>query len=177
MIDISLLTDRVLLFDSLLADEPVHHNDGNVINAPDFVVDVETGALNQFFQIFDDIGFDREVNRLQLDVQIWFILSWTLKSMRTVENIQALVSGCKLKIARNMADKGELFALKPEEENLLHSVETDLLLNALSSAAMRVVNDRRFSFGDFVVGKHHNINDQVATEISTFIKLFYDQIF
>ena len=176
LIDMSRLGDRVLLFDSLLEREYEWREDSAIIDAPDFVVDVEAHALKQFFQVFDDIGFDRAVNRARLDVQIWFIMSWTLASLKSVQNIQALVSDCNLKIVRNMADEGQRRALKPEEENLLQSVEVAMFLNALSPDAARIVNDGSFSFGDFLVEKHHNFGDQIAAEISHFIKLFYDQI-
>ncbi len=169
IIDLSRVADQVMLFDTMLesgVDSP----------SPDFVVDVSANDLNRFFRIFSDIGFERGAFEAHLEIQICYIISWTLKSLRNAAKIRDILSGSRFTIVRNMAIEALPFTPDLEEESQVPNIEVDLFLNALSPEVFRAIDDIHFSFATFIEGGHSELEYEMRAEIWNFLEDVHNQI-
>ncbi len=168
-IDLSRVADQVSLFDTMLdaASNP---------DCPDFVVDVAANELNRFFRIFTDIGFERGAFEAQLDIQVCHVLSWTMKSLQTADNIRKLLNSSRFVAVRNMAVEALPFTPDPEDEAQIPKIEIDLYLNALSKPTFHIVSQTGFSFARFVEGGYEELVYETRAEIWNFLEDVRNQI-
>ena len=168
-IDLSRVADQVALFDTML-----EFADGG--HGPDFVVDVSASELRRFFRIFTDIGFERGAFETQLDIQVCYIISWTMRSLQTAASIRDVLTSSSFIAVRNMAIEALPFTPKPEEEAQVPHMEIDLFLNVLSPKVFRYVNETQFSFSSFIEGGHDELENEMRIEIWNFLEDVYNQI-
>ncbi len=168
-IDLSRVADQVVLFDTMLGSE----SDGP---SPDFVVDVSANELNRFFRIFSDIGFERGAFEAKLEIQICYVISWTMKSLRNAARIRDILSSSRFTIVRNMAMEALPFTPGPEEESQVPNIKVDLFLNSLSPEVFRAIDDIHFSFATFIEGGHSELEYEMRAEIWNFLEDVHNQI-
>jgi len=168
-IDLSRVADQVLLFDTMLES-------GTNGKSVDFVVDVSANELKRFFRIFSDIGFERGAFEVDLDIQVCYIISWTLKSLKNAAKIRDILVSSKFTLVRNMAIEALPFTPDPEEEAQLPNLDIDLFLNALSPEVFRIINNVQFSFARFIEGGHDDLAYEVRAEIWNFLEDVHNQI-
>jgi hypothetical protein len=168
-IDLSRVADQVLLFDTMLES-------GNNGKSIDFVVDVSANDLNRFFRIFSDIGFERGAFEVDLEINVCYIISWTLKSLINAAKIRDILVKSRFTVVRNMAIEALPFTPDPEEESRMPNLEIDLFLNALSPEVFRIINDIQFSFARFIEGGHDDLDYEMRAEIWNFLEDVHNQI-
>jgi len=168
-IDLSRVGDQVALFDTML--DMAKGGKG-----PDFVVDLSANELNRFFRVFSDIGFERGAFEAHLDIQICYIISWTMNSLQRADKIRKSLSISRFTAVRNMAVEALAFTPTPEEEAKVPNIEIDLFLNALSRDVLRIVNENWFSFNTFIEGGYSDIEYEKKIEIWNFLEDVYNQL-
>ena len=168
-IDLSRVGDQVALFDTML--DMTKGGKG-----PDFVVDLSANELNRFFRVFSDIGFERGAFEAHLDIQICYIISWTMNSLQRADKIRKSLSISRFTAVRNMAVEALAFTPTPEEEAKVPNIEIDLFLNALSRDVLRIVNENWFSFNTFIEGGYSDIEYEKKIEIWNFLEDVYNQL-
>ncbi len=168
-IDLSRVGDQVALFDTML-------DMASGGKGPDFVVDLSANELNRFFRIFSDIGFERGAFEAHLDIQICYIISWTMRSLKTAENIRDMLTHSRFTAVRNMAIEALPFTPTLEEEASVPRIEIDLFLNVLSPEILRLVNQNQFSFATFIEGGYADVEYEKKLEIWNFLEDVYNQL-
>ncbi len=176
LIDLAKIGDQVAMFDTMIeaAQEPVPSGaDGG---AQDFVIDLAASELRRFFSVFNDIGFERGAGEAGLDVRIYYIVSWTLKSLQTGDEISAMLTTSRFFAVRNMAIAAYAFTPEPFERPLVPKINICLFLNELSPEAFTIVNEHAFSFSRFASGGYKDLKQDVRAEIWKFLEDIYNQI-
>ncbi|MCF6321762.1 MAG: hypothetical protein L3J32_08355 [Rhizobiaceae bacterium] len=173
-IDLSRVTDQVSLFDTMLDLTSNASKSGS--EGPDFVIDVSANELNRFFRIFSDIGFERGAFEVQLDIKVCHIISWTLKSLQNAARVRDLLNTSQFIAVRNMAIEAVAFTPSPEEEASVPDIEIDLFLNALTTNASKIVNEKTFSFATFIEGGYQHLNYEMKAEILGFLEDVHSQL-
>jgi hypothetical protein len=168
-IDLSRVGDQVALFDTML--DMAKGGKG-----PDFVVDLSAHEINRFFRVFSDIGFERGAFEAHLDIQICYIISWTMNSLQRADTIRKSLSISRFTAVRNMAVEALAFTPTPEQEAKVPNIEIDLFLNALSRDVLRIVNENWFSFATFIEGGYSDIEYEKKIEIWNFLEDVYNQL-
>ncbi len=174
LIDLSMVADQVRMFDTIMQlHEPNGLDTGSglgkgkglgigkssgggkkqlqsgLINSAagsDFVVDVAASDLGRFFEMFNDIGFERGAAEARLDVRIYYLVNWSLKSLQRTEQIHSLLKSSDFFAVRNMGIQAFSFTPAPHEADLVPEIDISLFLKALSPSVFGLVNEKEFSF-------------------------------
>ncbi len=171
LIDLSKVADQVALFDTMIEANENQSASG----ALDFVVDVASSELARFFTLFNDIGFERGACEAGLDVRIYYVVSWTQRSLQTCDEIASMLTESQFFAVRNMAITAYPFTPGPGQEALAAKINISLFLNALSPAAFAIINEYGFSFSRFVSGGYKGLSKEVRLEIWNFLEGIYNQ--
>lgn len=175
-IDLSKVGDQVALFDTMLEQVGLPIEGASVGSGPDFVIDVAASELSRFFQIFGDIGFERGAFEANLDVRIYYIIDWQVRSLMMAGSIQKALRFSRFIPVRNMYVEALPFSPTPQEEARLPDLQIGLFLHALSDQARHVVEQDRFSFADLISGSGDNLPYELKSEIWNFLEGVYDQV-
>jgi len=185
VIDLSMVADQVTMFDTIMQlHEPqnslqrakfVQKNAGGAGSAPDFIVDVSASDLGQFFDMFNDIGFERGAAEANLDVRIYYLLNWSLKSLQRTEQIRSMLTTSQFFAVRNMGVQAFSFTPLPHEADLVPEIDISLFLKALSPSVFSIVNENDFSFARFASGEYSEIKTRANREIWNFLEGIYNQ--
>ncbi|VAW22580.1 hypothetical protein MNBD_ALPHA12-477 [hydrothermal vent metagenome] len=179
LIDLSKVADQVAMFDTMI--EANQNQDSGVVSCPptipaqDFVIDLAASELRRFFAIFNDIGFERGSVEAGLEVRIYYLVSWTLKSLQTCDKIASKLTASRFFAVRNMAIDAFAFTPDPLERSEVPEINISLFLNKLSPAAFAIVNEHWFSFSTFVSGGYKGLERNVRREIWKFLEDIYNQ--
>jgi len=185
LIDLSMVADQVTMFDTIMQlHEPPNPaggaktgngNSGSSALAPDFVVDVAASDLGRFFEMFSDIGFERGAAEARLDVRIYYLVNWSLKSLLRTEKIRSMLAASKFFAVRNMGIQAFSFTPLPHEADLVPEIDISLFLKALSPSVFGIVNEKDFSFARFASGEYTEIKTRANREIWNFLEGIYNQ--
>jgi len=175
LIDLSKVADQVALFDTMIEVNENRAESAKSGGAPDFVVDVASSELARFFALFHDIGFEQGAYEAGLEVRVYYLVSWTQKSLQTCDEIASMLTRSQFVAVRNMAIAAYAFTPGPEEEALVPKINISLFLNTLSPAAFTIVNEHDFSFSRFISGDYKDISKEVRAEIWDFLEGIYNQ--
>ncbi len=175
LIDLSKVSDQVALFDTMIEARDNRLQSGAFGGTSDFVVDLAASDLRRFFDLFNDIGFERGAKEAELDVRVYYLVSWTLKSLQTCQKIASTLTSSQFTAVRNMAINAFAFIPEAGKEAQVPDVDISLFISALSPAAFGVVNQHGFSFSRFISGGHKEIKLDVRQEIWRFLENIYNQ--
>ncbi len=179
MIDLSRVGDQITLFDTMMEAEmdarKVQSQSAGQRASKDFVIDVAASELHRFFNLFQDIGFERGAAEAGLSIRVYFIVSWTLKSLITTDRIRSLLTSSQFVGVRNMAIEAFAFTPEPDEVDQVPEIDITMFLNALSPDAFAIVNEHSFSFGRFISGEYKGMRYAVKQEIWSFLEGIYNQ--
>ncbi len=179
MIDLSKVADQVTLFDTMMEahEKRVASGDqiGDAARVPDFVVDVATSDLTRFFDMYRDIGFEKGAEEAHLDVRIYYMISWTLKSLQRTEQIRNRVKNSRFFAVRNMAVEAFPFTPQPHEADLVPEINISLFLNALSTSVFGMINEKNFSFAQFISGEYKSLLRPEKAEIWDFLEEIHNR--
>ncbi len=162
IIDLSRVGDQVAMFDTMLAGDE-----------RDFVVDVAANETSRFFRIFTEIGFETGAQEVGLEVQICYLLDWSLNSLKMAAYIRQKLSSSRFVAVRNLAV--EEMPIAPRSDERWPEVEIDLYLARLGSEAARTVQAADFSFADFISEQRGDLAYEVRAEIWNFLEDVYNQ--
>jgi len=184
LIDLSMVADQVTMFDSIMQLHDTQNlsrraagrvNSSGSTLAPDFVVDVAASDLGRFFEMFNDIGFERGAAEAQLDVRVYYLVNWSLKSLLRTEQIRSMLNATKFFAVRNMGIQAFSFTPLPHEADLVPEIDISLFLKALSPSVFGIVNEKDFSFARFASGEYTEIKTRANREIWNFLEGIYNQ--
>ncbi len=191
LIDLSMVADQVRMFDTIMqlhdpngpsvnkgSGAGKKSNQSGVINSAagsDFVVDVAASDLGRFFEMFNDIGFERGAAEARLDVRIYYLVNWSLKSLQRTEQIRSLLKSSDFFAVRNMGIQAFSFTPAPHEADLVPEIDISLFLKALSPSVFGLVNEKEFSFARFASGEYTEIKTRANREIWNFLEGIYNQ--
>jgi len=175
LIDLSKVADQIILFDTIV-DANKNRRENNALDgAPDFVVDVASSELVRFFTLFHNIGFEQGAGEAGFDVRIYYLVSWTQKSLQTGAEIAAMLTRSRFLAVRNMAIAAYAFTPEPSDGARVAKINISLFLNALSPAAFAIVNEHSFSFSRFISGGYKTLTHAIRLEIWDFLEAIYNQ--
>ncbi len=175
LIDLSRISDQVALFDTMMEAGDMAKDGPGGAHAPDFVVDVAASELGRFFDLFTDIGFERGAREAHLDVRIYYLVNWALKSLQRTDHIRSLVSSSRFFVVRNMGVQAFAFTPQPHEVDQVPQIEVGLFLNALSPEVLDLITETGFSFARFLSGEYKNLRHGPRTEIWRFLEEIHNR--
>jgi len=189
LIDLSMVADQVRMFDTMMqlndcdasgmnvGEGMKSHRGGkmNLAAGSDFIVDVAASDLGRFFEMFNDIGFERGAAEVNLDVRIYYLVNWSLKSLQRTAQIRSLLKTSKFFAVRNMGIQAFSFTPEPHEADQVPEIDISLFLKALSPSVFAIVNERDFSFARFASGEYTEIKTRANREIWNFLEGIYNQ--
>ena len=175
-IDLARIQDQIGLFDTILNAARGTGPDGPAEEPPDFVVDVAASELDRFFRIFHDIDFEAGAEEAGIYVQVSYIIRWTLKSLRIADAVRSKLTTTRFVAVRNMAIDATAFTPDPEDPLPVPEIDIELFLKKPSKRVARIVNDERFSFARFIIGRYSRLDGETEREIWDLLEDVYNQI-
>ncbi len=185
LIDLSMVADQVVMFDTMMQlHETGNPGPGFPDRLPDigsgalgadFVVDLAASDLGRFFEMFNDIGFERGAEEAGLDVRIYYMVNWSLKSLQRTDRIRSMLKSSEFFAVRNMGVQAFSFTPRPHEADLVPQIDISLFLKALSPSVFAIVNEKDFSFARFVSGEYTEMKTRANREIWNFLEGIYNQ--
>lgn len=164
IVDLSKTGGQVRLFDTMI-EEPNFH----------YVIDLQASLTNKFFKIFHDIRFDEGASESGIGTAVFYIVDRSMSSISAAEKVRSQLSCSEFVMVRNDAI-GTLLHLPSAAENYLRiEKDRDLVLPKLSANALAFIEQRGFTFSDFIAGDIAAPPEAVKTEIWKFLDAIYNQ--
>jgi hypothetical protein len=164
IVDLAKTGGQVRLFDTII-EEPQFH----------YVIDLQSSLTAKFFQIFNDIRFDEGAAEAGIGIAVFFIVDRSMSSIHAAEAVRSALTCSEFIIVRNDAI-GTLLHLPSAAESYLRIEKNrDLVLPRLSAAALAYIEQRGFSFADFISGEIAPPPEAVKAELWRFLETIYDQ--
>ncbi len=164
IIDLTRTVDQVRLFDTIIAEPQFH-----------YIIDLQSAFLNKFFKIFSDIRFDEGAREVGIGVAVFFIVDRSMSSIHAAEWLRGQLTCSEFILVRNDAI-GTLLHMPVAAANYLRiNKDRDLVLPKLSANALSFIEQRGFTFSDFIAGEMSPPPDTVRLELWKFLETIYNQ--
>ncbi len=164
IIDLARTVDQVRLFDTIIAEPQFH-----------YIIDLQSEFLNKFFKIFSDIRFDEGAREAGIGVAVFFIVDRSMSSIHAAEWLRGQLACSEFILVRNDAI-GTLLHMPVAAANYLRiNKDRDLILPKLSANAVSFIEQRGFTFSDFIAGEMSPPPDAVRLELWKFLETIYNQ--
>jgi hypothetical protein len=164
IIDLSRTIDQVRLFDTIIGEPNFH-----------YVIDLQSELLTKFFKIFSDIRFDEGAMEAGIGVAVFFIVDRSMSSISAAEKVRAQLTCSEFIMVRNDAIGTLLHLPSAAEKYLRIDKDRDLVLPRLSPNTLAFIEQRGFTFTDFIAGEMAPPPDAVRLELWKFLETIYNQ--
>ena len=164
IIDLSRTAEQVALFDGIL-------NAGQ----GQFVIDLAAHQFTRFFDIYVDIDFEAGAAELGFDNTVFFLIDRTAESIQAAASLRKRIPNTRFVPVRNQAIGDALDA--PGMADLYHKMHCDreIMLPALSSETLGMIEHPDFHFDSFVAGHYGELPFEMKTELWDFLETLYEQ--
>ncbi len=164
IVDLSKTAGQVRLFDTII-EEPGFH----------YIIDLQASLTNRFFKIFEDIRFDEGAMEAGIGTAVFYIVDRSMSSIHSAQKVRSQLSCSEFVMVRNDAI-GTLLHLPSAAENYLRiEKDRDLVMPKLSSAALAFIEQKGFTFADFIAGEITPPPEAVKMELWRFLESLYNQ--
>lgn len=164
IIDLSRTVHQVRLFDTIIAEPQFH-----------YVIDLQSELLTKFFKIFSDIRFDEGAMEAGIGVAVFFIVDRSMSSIHAAERLRGYLTCSEFILVRNDA-VGTLLHMPAAAANYLRiNKDRDLVMPKLSPNALAFIEQRGFTFTDFIAGEISPPPEAVRIELWKFLETIYNQ--